>query len=315
MRRFQWILACCVLSGIACADDIVLRDGDTTMTRDELTYIVRNWTPEMQRAGARDLGDRLELLNMALSSKKIAAEADKLTAEKDGDLYWKKTLMERAIKRKLIVDTYLREQPIPDMTAVAEEYYRTQKDRYARMPEQRLSSHILFKCTREDDCDRPAVREKAESVLAELNAGGSFEALAKAHSEDLRSGAQGGLYDRWLTANNKEVAPEYVKAVFALQAPGDYTAVTSSRFGFHIIRLEEIKPVHYRSFDDAKADIIADLEQEYRELSAKAFDARYRISDDASIDGAAMEALFAPYQTAGEEARSLQPGSAEDKPR
>ena len=92
------------------------------------------------------------------------------------------------------------------------------------------------------------------------------------------------------------MAPEYIKAVYSIQSEGDITGVVPSRFGYHIIRLEEIKPAHYRTFEEAKPDIAAELEQEYRELSAKAFDSRYRISDQAYINGPAMEQIFAPYK-------------------
>ena len=296
LRPGLFLLASLMLANPGVAEDVI-RDGDVGISRAELEYIVRNWSPAMQDAAARDVGDRLELLNLALANKKIAAEADKLTPE-DGDVYWQKELTVRAAKRKLVVDRYLRNAELPDMTDLAREYYLTQKDKYAAVPEQRLSSHILFKCA-DDSCDRAGVMARAASVLEQLEKGAAFEDLAREHSEDLRSGANGGRYDRWLDPSNKQVAPEYIEAVFGLQAEGDHTGVTPSRFGYHIIRLDEIKPPHYRPFEEAKDDIIAAIRQEYHELNAKAFDARFRISDDAVIDGQAMEEIFAPYKTAG----------------
>jgi parvulin-like peptidyl-prolyl isomerase len=299
------VLGYLVSTGMGAGAGEVIRDGGIGMSRAELEYIVRNWTPEMQAAAARDVGDRLELLNMALASKKIAAEAEKLSPEKDGDLYWKSVMMVRATLRTLVVDTYLRDAKVPDMSALAQEHYLTRKEQFAKMPEQRLSSHILLKCPAQDDCDQPAVKARAEELLLELEEGGSsFEELARAHSQDLRTGAQGGRYDRWLARGNKQVAPEYIEAVFKLSEVGDHTGVTRTRFGYHLIRLDEIKPEHYRSFEESKADIVADLEEQYRELNARAFDARFRISDDAYIDGAAMEEIFAPYK----------PGAAVDNP-
>ncbi len=312
-RPALFLLASFVLATEGVARDVI-RDGDVGISRTELEYIVRSWTPEMREAAARDVGDRLELLNLSLANKKIAAEADKLTPE-DGDLYWQKELTLRGAKRKLVVDRYLRNTDMPDMTALAREYYLTQKDKYAAVPEQRLSSHILFKCTEKDGCDRAAVKVRAESVLKQLVSGAAFEDLAREHSEDLRSGANGGRYDRWLDRANKQVAPEYIEAVFELDEAGDHTGVMPSRFGYHIIRLDEIKPPHYRPFEEAKEDIIAVIRQEYHELNAKAFDARFRISDEAFIDGEAMEEIFAPYKPAGRvPSGAPQPEAADGKP-
>ena len=167
------LVVLCVLSPAAMAGKNVIEDGGVGMSLAELEYIVRHWTPEMQAAAANDLGDRLELLNLALSNKRIAAEVDKLTPEKDGDVYWRAELMKRATMRKLVVELYLREAEVPDMTELARERYLTQRDKFAKVPDQRLSSHILFKCDVKQACDQQAVSERAQAVLAELQAGAS----------------------------------------------------------------------------------------------------------------------------------------------
>lgn len=298
MNRFL-CAAVLLVASISCAssaDEVILRDGEVEMTRDELDYIVRNWTPEMQAAAANNPGDRLELLSLALASKKMALEADKLGPDA-GDLYWKKEMMARTVKRDFIVEQYMRSVEVPDMTAVARERYLARTKYYGGMPEQRLSSHILVKCDRKAGCLPAEAEQKAERILAKLEAGAAFEDLAREYSDDKRSGAAGGRYDRWLTRNNKEVAPEYTKAVFELEKPGDHTGVYPSRFGYHIIRLDKVKPERIRSFEESKGPIIAELEQDYRKLSAQSFDARYRISEDARISGPAMDALFAPYRS------------------
>ena len=84
---FTLVCGLCLTANVS-AQKYVVEDGGIGLSAPELEYIVRHWTPEMQQAAANDMGDRLELLNMALASKKIAAEADKLT-EADGDVYWK----------------------------------------------------------------------------------------------------------------------------------------------------------------------------------------------------------------------------------
>ena len=70
-----------------------------------------------------------------------------------------------------------------------------------------------------------------------------------------------------------------------------------TRFGFHIIRLDDLRPEHHKSYEETRDQIIADLRKEYVDLAAKEFDASFRISQDAMIDDAAMEEIFAPYKT------------------
>ncbi len=306
-RRLTALVLCLgLLMTNAVYGEVVVEDGDTRLTRAELEYIVRNWSPEMRMAGADDLGDRLELINLALTAKKLAADADRLTPE-DGDVYWKKEMMVRTVKREFMVEQFLRSIEVPDMSAVARERYLARPDHYAKMPEQRLSSHILVKCDVEAGCILEEAKQKAERLLARLESGESFEELAREYSDDKRSGAAGGRYDRWLDVFNKQVAPEYIEAVFALENVGDHTGVYRTRFGYHIIRLDEIRPEHILPFDAVEADIVAELEQEFKKLSAAAFDAKYRISDQARIKGPAVEEIFAPYRT-----QAMEPPAADD---
>ena len=120
----------------------------------------------MQQAAVNDVGDRFELLNMALANKKIAAEADKVTREENPDRYWHQQLLLRNSKRKFAVNNYMEDIEMPDMTALAEERYQAEKDKYAAVPESRYTSHILFMC-KADECERDGVRPLAEEVLAE----------------------------------------------------------------------------------------------------------------------------------------------------
>ena len=61
----------------------VIEDRGVGMERDELEQVIDRWPGEMKRAAANDLGDRLELLNIAMANKKMAMEADKLTPDSD----------------------------------------------------------------------------------------------------------------------------------------------------------------------------------------------------------------------------------------
>ena len=280
----------------------IIEDEGVGMTAQELEFIVKYWTQQMQESAALDLGDRYELLNMALANKKIALQADKFSPEQDPELYWKNQLMLRNAERKFVVNNYMATLAIPDMSELAAERYRTNPDKYALVAEARMTSHILFRCA-PPECKREDKKKLAQEVLDQLEAGASFEVLAEQYSEDPGSKDKGGKFDRWLQRDSQKVDAHYMQGVFAIEGVGQHSGLVDSNFGIHIIRLDEVQPKHYRPYEEVKGAIIADLEHEYKKLAAKDFDARFRLTDKAYIDKAAMEKVFSQYMTGGAPAR------------
>lgn len=272
----------------------VIEDEGIGIDREELLQIVAGWRPEMQKAAANDLGDRLELLNMVLANKKMAQQADKLS-ETDPETYWKYVFWLQKQQRKFVFDRYTQQLEVPDMSALAEERYITQKDKYAKMPEQRTSSHILFSCP--PGCDRTIYRPKAEEVLEQLRGGADFEEMVALHSQDPGTKAKKGKLDRWVTLGGKGVVPHYSGALFEIEDVGGYSGVVDTQFGLHIIRLDGVRESHYRPFEEVRDSIVQELEAEYVELASKEFQAQFRVTDDVRIDGPAMEEIFGPYKT------------------
>jgi peptidyl-prolyl cis-trans isomerase D len=77
-------------------------------------------------------------------------------------------------------------------------------------------------------------RQLAEGLLAQVNAGGDFAAIAKKSSEDAGSAQSGG--DLGCFPPGRMVR-EFDDAVFALQ-PGQTSGLVKTSFGYHVIRLE-----------------------------------------------------------------------------
>ncbi len=89
-------------------------------------------------------------------------------------------------------------------------------------------------------------KEDAEKVIADLVAGGDFEALAKQHSTG-PSGPQGGDLGFF---SNGQMVPAFEAAAFALEV-GQYTAeAVETRFGWHIIKLEERRAMPVPTIDE-----------------------------------------------------------------
>lgn len=122
--------------------------------------------------------------------------------------------------------------------------------------EQRRASHILisFGVSATAQAKQEA-RKKAEEVLAEVKKNPkNFEALAKKYSQDPGSAEKGG--DLGVFGRGAMVKP-FEDAVFSM-SPGAVSDLVESEFGYHIIKLTEIKG-QAQTYDDVKPQIRAEL--------------------------------------------------------
>ncbi|MCO5108275.1 MAG: SurA N-terminal domain-containing protein [Burkholderiaceae bacterium] len=137
----------------------------------------------------------------------------------------------------------------------ARAYYEQNKARYTT-PEQRRASHILVKVEAgASEAQKNAAREKAGQLLAKLEGGADFAALAKAESQDPGSAASGG--DLGFFTRDTMVKP-FADAAFALKQ-GETSGVVESEFGFHVIRVTEIRPAVQRDFESVRASIESEI--------------------------------------------------------
>ena len=95
--------------------------------------------------------------------------------------------------------------------------------------------------------------EDAKALIAQIKAGAKFEDLAKKNSKDPGSAENGGDLD-W--ANPGNYVPEFSAAMTKLEKGQVTDAPVKSQFGFHIIKLEDLRPVQFPAFEDVKAQII-----------------------------------------------------------
>ena len=137
----------------------------------------------------------------------------------------------------------------------AKKFYADNAEKF-QGDEQRRASHILigFGVSATPQVKQQA-KKKAEEVLAEVKKKGSnFEVLAKKYSQDPGSAEKGG--DLGLFGRGAMVKP-FEDAVFSM-APGAVSDLVESEFGYHIIKLTEIKGAA-QGFDDVKTNIRAEL--------------------------------------------------------
>ncbi len=123
--------------------------------------------------------------------------------------------------------------------------------------EERRASHILINAAKDAPAaEREKARSRAQELLAALRkAPDSFAELAKKNSQDTGSATKGGDLDFF--ARGAMVKP-FEDAAFAMKK-GDISELVESDFGYHIIKLTDIKAPKQRSFEELRASIEADL--------------------------------------------------------
>jgi peptidyl-prolyl cis-trans isomerase D len=127
-------------------------------------------------------------------------------------------------------------------------------------PEERKASHILIavKPDAKDD-EKAAAKKKAEDLLAQAKAAPQrFAELAKANSQDPGSATEGGNLGSFARGT---MVKTFDDAVFAMK-PGEIAGPVQSEFGYHVIRLDGVTPARSRPFEEAKAQIEADLRRQ-----------------------------------------------------
>jgi len=95
----------------------------------------------------------------------------------------------------------------------------------------------IVKLAQVNESAKQATIAKLNEIKARIQAGESFEELAKQYSQDPGSGAQGGYLGFF---KRKELVPEYEAAALRLE-PGQMSPIVESQFGFHLIQLIERK--------------------------------------------------------------------------
>ena len=190
-------------------------------------------TPEMQ-VQARDQVVLREIFAQEAEKRGIAAHAD-FRAQME--------LARQSILIRELFEDYRKKNPISDDVA------RVEYDKFkaqATGTEYR-ARHILVE--KEDE---------AKALIVQIKDGAKFDELAKKHSKDPGSGANGGDLD---FAKVDSYVPEFGQAMAKLKKGEMTEAPVKTQFGYHIIRLEDTRDATFPAFDDVKAQIKQRLEQ------------------------------------------------------
>ena len=166
---------------------------------------------------------------------------------------------EQADVEYLVLDAKALEQGVTLNEADVRAYYDQNAARLSGSEERRASHILLTVPPGASAADKAAVKARADTLLAQIRqAPDTFVELAKANSQDPGSAVNGGDLDFF--SRGAMVKP-FEDAVFALKK-GEVSEPVETEFGFHLIKLTDIKAPKTKPFEEMRAQIEADLKKQ-----------------------------------------------------
>lgn len=167
------------------------------------------------------------------------------------------------VRQEVLVNAYIREwvrkNPISEAD-VAKEYDRAKAQTGDKEYKAR---HILVE-----------TEDQAKSLIAELKKGGKFEDLATKNSKDPGSAARGGDLD-WNVPGTFD--SQFSDAMVKLEK-GKYTeAPVRTRFGWHVIQLDDVRGVKFPALNEVRQRITQQLTQNRIEQMVKGLRAKAKV--------------------------------------
>ncbi len=133
-------------------------------------------------------------------------------------------------------------------------YYEENLDRY-EVKKQVKARHILFRLPEDaSEENEGEVRKRALEVLEQVKAGGDFPELARTHSEGPTRDEGGEL--GWFSSG--EMVEPFEEAAFGMK-PGEISDPVKTRFGYHIIEVEDVREARTKPLEEVREEIRENL--------------------------------------------------------
>ena len=198
---------------------------------------------QLTAQGQPDSPQLREMVKEELINREILMqEADKRGITNSADVNNQVEIARQSIAIRALVQDFLKKNPVKDEEIKAE----YDKLKAQAGDKEYRARHILV--DKEDE---------AKAIIAKLKSGAKFEDLAK-QSKDPGSAANGGDLD-W--ASPAAYVKPFSDAMVGLKK-GQFTETpVKSQFGYHVIRLDDVRDAKIPSLDEVKPQIAESLQQ------------------------------------------------------
>jgi peptidyl-prolyl cis-trans isomerase C len=242
-------------------ETVLIRNNVTALTRADYDLELTRLPADARGGFGTDPNRVNGLLNRLLINKTMAAQArlagiDKLPEAQQRIAWETERLLAGLYIERIEADAVKEFNARPGIETAARERYAVEAEKY-RTGELASVTHILFDLSKHS---KEEALKLAQEARAKIVAGADMNELAKEISEDPSAKRNAGRIENF---PRERMDPAFAQASFALAKPGDLSEPVLSRFGYHVIRLDEKRPSTQRTFAEVKELIIADMRRQY----------------------------------------------------
>jgi peptidyl-prolyl cis-trans isomerase C len=243
------------------ADGTIAIVNGVPVSEARVDYIVKT---QIQQ-GQKDSPElRKNVADVLITREVLTQEAIKKGFDKDPAVVTQMDMAKQEFLIRAYFEDFIKRNPVSD-EEITVEYEKIKAAQGGTDRKEYRAAHILLK----DE-------KTANAVLAQINKanGKNFAQLAKAKSEDTGSQKLGGDLD-WSDGSN--YVKEFSDAMMKLKK-GEWTKKpVKTKFGYHIILLEDVRPVQFPPLDQVKDRISQQMLAQKRDKEIEALRASAKI--------------------------------------
>ena len=185
-----------------------------------------------------------QLKEEVIARELFMQEAQRQGLDANDDFKAQMELSRQAILIRELFGTFQKNNPVTDDEIKAE------YDKFvaANSGKEYRARHILVE-----------KEEQAKAIIASIKKGAKFEDIAKKQSKDPGSGANGGDLD-WASPGN--YVQEFSDAMVKLTKGKLMDTPVKSQFGFHVLRLDDVRDIKFPKLEEVKPQISQQLGQQ-----------------------------------------------------
>lgn len=239
------MFALSIMSNVYAADSTTAATVNGKAIKQSLVdYIIKDATARGQKI---DDSTKEVIINKLISSELVYQEAQRLGLDKQPDYVAKEELARRELLVNTFLQDYLKKNPVSesDSKAAYDKYRNELGDK------EYSAKHILV-----------ATEAEAKDIIAQLGKGGDFAKIAKEKSKDPGSKDKGGDLGWFSPAG---MVKPFSDAVTKLQKGAVSQSPIQTQFGWHVIKLDDIRDLQAPAYDKVKEGLQKQLQQQQLE--------------------------------------------------
>lgn len=257
---------------------VLAKVGKTAITEDDYIKQISR-VPEWARPQFKDKEGKKKFLEELEKKELIYQKAQKMGLNRDKEYLDSVEEFKKMTLVSLILKKEVEEKSMVD-DAEVRKFYDENQDKFT-IGTQVRGSHILVD-----------TEDEAKEIFENIKKGEDFAELAKTFSKDKGSAVKGGDLGYFTRGR---MVPEFEKALFSLK-PGEVSAPVKTRFGYHVIKLTDIKEGEHASFEQSEDSIRKQLIMQKRKGLFESYIEKLKEKSNITEDEEALAAIVLPWE-------------------